>query len=486
MTAGGVRVRLLGIGGVRGGARRGSCSFSLLVLAFVLVLLVDNHVKLLRSVHSGRSSAVRVAPDAGASAKGILWRWAPPEPLVPPPSPVNFDSDSASVLVGLRKWPERRRLRDLARQDRDLLSPDLGAPSDSRNNKRNPTPQFPPPGHAPTGGFAGCLLIKDDNHLLDEWLAYHSAVLPLRRLLIAIDPMSTQSPFAIIKKWNNTLNLTIDLWTDANYMHGVGLQRICNQWHETNLLKNHRSRQAAFMTSCARHMKEKGMDWTIMIDSDEYLIPNPIADDEEEPPTTLKSERHAKWREDLADARARLPPAITSNATLYDYILAESERGGADSAPWGQRRCILLPRLLFSAIESSGAENDELRELIGHHRIMADSLSTLRFYRHAGKSKASSRMFNKLAKPLLDLSRLDWESDLGTQFVNPVSKNFCFPFCVGGCPLADPQCVFPLSRAHVDLSSLFFAGSTIPFRRAGPDMPDLTNLPSASSTTLEA
>ena len=298
--------------------------------------------------------------------------------------------------------------------------------------------------------------------------------------------MSTQSPFAIIKKWNNTLNLTIDLWTDANYMHGVGLQRICNQWHETNLLKNHRSRQAAFMTSCARHMKEKGMDWTIMIDSDEYLIPNPIADDEEEPPTTLKSERHAKWREDLADARARLPPAITSNATLYDYILAESERGGADSAPWGQRRCILLPRLLFSAIESSGAENDELRELIGHHRIMADSLSTLRFYRHAGKSKASSRMFNKLAKPLLDLSRLDWESDLGTQFANPVSKNFCFPFCVGGCPLADPQCVFPLSRAHVDLSSLFFAGSTIPFRRAGPDMPDLTNLPSASSTTLEA
>ena len=81
---------------------------------------------------------------------------------------------------------------------------------------------------------------------------------------------------------------------------------------------------------------------------------------------------------------------------------------------------------LFSAIESSGAENDELRELIGHHRIMADSLSTLRFYRHAGKSKASSRMFNKLAKPLLDLSRLDWESDLGTQFANPVSKNFCF------------------------------------------------------------
>jgi len=41
--------------------------------------------------------------------------------------------------------------------------------------------------------FSGCLLIKDMNHLLPEWLAYHYTVLPMHRLILAVDPVSVFS-----------------------------------------------------------------------------------------------------------------------------------------------------------------------------------------------------------------------------------------------------------------------------------------------------
>lgn len=39
--------------------------------------------------------------------------------------------------------------------------------------------------------FAACLIVMDDNHRLVEWLAYHYWALPLRRLVIAVDPVRT-------------------------------------------------------------------------------------------------------------------------------------------------------------------------------------------------------------------------------------------------------------------------------------------------------
>ena len=142
--------------------------------------------------------------------------------------------------------------------------------------------------------------------------------------------MSHQNPFPILKKWNqttaasnnlpghnNSLDLTIDVWTDANYIHERQMHRVCNEWHDINMLKNHRSRQSVFMQRCAQHMKQRGMDWTIMTDSDEFLTFNPIADDEELPPTQLKSSAHGALRERLAEARRRLP---ASGGWECDYI----------------------------------------------------------------------------------------------------------------------------------------------------------------------
>ena len=48
-------------------------------------------------------------------------------------------------------------------------------------------------------GFAGCLLIKDVNHWLPEWIAYHHLFLPLTELIVAVDPHSIQSPLPILE-----------------------------------------------------------------------------------------------------------------------------------------------------------------------------------------------------------------------------------------------------------------------------------------------
>jgi hypothetical protein len=36
--------------------------------------------------------------------------------------------------------------------------------------------------------FSACLLIMDDNHRLSEWIAYHHFALPLRHLVVTVDP----------------------------------------------------------------------------------------------------------------------------------------------------------------------------------------------------------------------------------------------------------------------------------------------------------
>lgn len=68
----------------------------------------------------------------------------------------------------------------------------------------------------PSDGFAGCLLLKDDNDRLSEWIAYHWLVLPLKYLVVAIDPTGTTSPEKILNLWKEAdLGLEISLWNDV-------------------------------------------------------------------------------------------------------------------------------------------------------------------------------------------------------------------------------------------------------------------------------
>lgn len=46
-----------------------------------------------------------------------------------------------------------------------------------------------------------CLLIKDDNEILSEWIAYHYHVFNMRRLIVAVDPDSVTSPLDVLRLW---------------------------------------------------------------------------------------------------------------------------------------------------------------------------------------------------------------------------------------------------------------------------------------------
>jgi hypothetical protein len=72
--------------------------------------------------------------------------------------------------------------------------------------------------------LTACLLIKDDNEILSEWIAYHYHALKMRFLIVAIDPQSSQSPGPILAKWKLLTDLEILEWDDSMYMPKYFLQ----------------------------------------------------------------------------------------------------------------------------------------------------------------------------------------------------------------------------------------------------------------------
>lgn len=59
-------------------------------------------------------------------------------------------------------------------------------------------------------GLAAFLLVTDESLRLDEWIAYHYHVLPLRHLVVAVDPASVTSPAAILSRWNSSSEMGMD------------------------------------------------------------------------------------------------------------------------------------------------------------------------------------------------------------------------------------------------------------------------------------
>ena len=167
--------------------------------------------------------------------------------------------------------------------------------------------------------FSACLLIMDDNHYLIEWIAYHYTTLPLRRLIVAVDPRSKTSPQPVLDRWNGRINIT--LWEDhdynPNYMENLqkeGCRAAHNMRYTTyyreqqqrekqenpnhtngtsttlssiprseiigrHWLSVHRLRQPMFMSECMKQLKRENRSWTLLIDTDEYLTVNNKVDE---------------------------------------------------------------------------------------------------------------------------------------------------------------------------------------------------------------
>lgn len=216
--------------------------------------------------------------------------------------------------------------------------------------------------------FSACLLIKDDNHFLIEWLAYHYHTLPLRRLIVAVDPKSKTSPREIFHRWRQHDMMMIDEWSDQDFMPSTAIQDAKLTFQDTKMTDDtrlHHFRQRIFYNKCSQQLKKENRTWTIFLDSDEYLLLN-------------QQQRHASNT-----------PSIKKSGSVLSFL---QQRQKKTDSP-----CIMIPRLCFGAIES---DTQSISEGVA---LNASHFTTLRFRNHAALDDFET---NKMGKGILDLSRI--------------------------------------------------------------------------------
>jgi len=116
--------------------------------------------------------------------------------------------------------------------------------------------------------FSACLMVLDENPRLPEWLAYHYFTLPLRHVVVAVDPHSSTSPNEILDRWRD--RMTVEVWTDSDFT-SEDLSRNSSDPVDVAIEK-HQTRQRTFYAECIRHLQEHNRAWTTFTDADEVRI----------------------------------------------------------------------------------------------------------------------------------------------------------------------------------------------------------------------
>lgn len=245
--------------------------------------------------------------------------------------------------------------------------------------------------------FAACLLVKDDNHRLIEWLAYHYHVLPLRYLVIAVDPDSRTSPQHILQRWTNYTNMTIVHWAnDADYMttaefdeaqHTV--QRYFRKQQPSPELVQHRARQRLFYYKCLLHCQQQQRHWTALIDTDEYMvlryetIQAHITNDHSKPPP---------------------PPSVEQPGSVLSFIQTELQQHADNAhANLTYSPCVAIPRLRFGAKERTVTLAPQHVPPFLDTTFHLQAWETLRWTWHAHPADYGT---NRISKTMIDLSRV--------------------------------------------------------------------------------
>ncbi len=268
----------------------------------------------------------------------------------------------------------------------------------------------------PQDGFSACLLIKNDNEKLAEWLAYHWLTLPLKYLIVAVDPTGTTSPQHVLELWNTTnMGMEIELWHDDTYDHWIN--------EELDEKHKHRDRQKRFLAECQLYHKKKGRTWLAVIDPDEYITYNTINADD--PKYEMLKEIPTKFLEKgYMQQMMNIRKDIQTNLKQYQHqTLFSFINNNKEKEPWISEPCYLMPRLFFSAIESpidiiAKAKAEE-------YGFDPMDFSTLRYFHHA---KRGGFDYNHYGKVIVDMSRIKlWEIEHDMYSVHRPNYNSCLP-----------------------------------------------------------
>jgi hypothetical protein len=262
----------------------------------------------------------------------------------------------------------------------------------------------------PSKTFSACLLVKDDNDILNEWIAYHYHTLNLRYMIVATDPASQTSPSELFQTWRDVFGMVIDEWQDADYMPDYFLQGHYDQvpsfmptfvtanasasiWHmpghnltneqlQEDLLhiNNHRFRQVTFVSRCfQKFAKQKQHHWVAHIDTDEYMVINP----------RLRARPNAT-------KKVHFPTVPTSGSILQfmnDMFKHYAKRLS--------RICFMMPTVLFGSIEDTMMNNTIPSSSGGGWN--RSRFESLRWKYHANWTDIG----NGLQKAIVNVSKLD-------------------------------------------------------------------------------
>lgn len=262
----------------------------------------------------------------------------------------------------------------------------------------------------PSESFGACMMMKEDNVLLYEWIAYHYIMMPLRYLVIGSDIGNRQDPRDVLRRWDGTgLRYWVINGTDFANRHGEIKARRENDHtaHHHQFL----DRQRAFVTTCAEHMKRQNMSWIMYTDSDEFVVINRFESDD--------SVLHNKTLESNETiVRYRMRQTLSQWEPKEHTVLDAIRLLGNKVEELGS--CVVMPRLRFGALENQtcGPESEGVNTIAKEH-FRFPELSTLRYKIHGGKENFEA---NKYGKVLVDLSRLSNEEV--TQWPKNVHRPF--------------------------------------------------------------
>lgn len=230
-------------------------------------------------------------------------------------------------------------------------------------------------------------------------MAYHYHVLPLRYLIIAVDPRSRTSPTAVLNRWRR-MGVVIEEWNDFDFLKADIARNAVPDDAELQVKRDrHRIRQKNFYQSCLQRCKEQDRTWVTLIDTDEFLNYNHKGGDAFEAWEARETKllKESIYADKVRIRPSHTPPTTAQAGALIRYIQQEKAAGH----PFYQRSCISCPRLQFGAKESTP---EERQKQVGSQIINADRLDTLRFRKHAERQDFVK---NGLSKSILDVSRID-------------------------------------------------------------------------------
>mmetsp|Transcript_28107 Transcript_28107/g.68348 ORF Transcript_28107/g.68348 Transcript_28107/m.68348 type:complete len:519 (-) Transcript_28107:234-1790(-) len=287
--------------------------------------------------------------------------------------------------------------------------------------------------------FSACLMIMDDNAHLIEWIAYHYTKLPLRRLIVGVDPRSQTSPTQILQRWTGLIDITE--WHEVDFMPPELIDKHLHMdpSDHQGLTDLFRQRQEHFYTRCMARLKYERKTWTAFIDTDEYILINKNAMSGYRVYPFEESNSEVSKTMTVLDGIQRMTssPATTIQQQQQQDVDGKEEKTLPTKSQVYQQTspCLAMARVAFGVKESEANQIQNGVPTFWGLRFLPTIFSptnfqTMRWRYHSGRG---AKKTNKISKSLLDVSQI--ESDLFVPheqvMVHLPSKKYCH---TGGAP----------------------------------------------------